>query len=57
MKPLLVALFGEKGEVVRYSTAECLAVLSYGRDSDALQGRIQQRYQRLKESGRKRSKG
>ena len=54
---MLVALFGEKGEVVRYSTAECLAVLSYGRDSDALQGRIQQRYQRLKESGRKRSKG
>jgi hypothetical protein len=39
--------------VVRYSTAECLTVLSYERDSDVLQGRIQQRYQRMKENQRK----
>ena len=53
-----MALFGDKGEVVRYSTAECLTVLSYERDSDALRGRVQQRYQKLKESAtRKRSKG
>lgn len=52
-----MALFGDKGEVVRYSTAECLAVLSYERDNDALQGRIQQRYQKLKENSRRRSKG
>ena len=57
LKPILVALFGDRGEVVRYSTAECLTVLSYERDSDALRGRVQQRYQKLKEGGRKRSKG
>jgi hypothetical protein len=39
--------------VVRYSTAECLTVMSYERDSDVLQGRIQQRYQRMKENQRK----
>ncbi len=39
--------------MVRYSTAECLTVLSYERDSDVLQGRIQQRYQRMKENQRK----
>ncbi len=38
---------------MRYSTAECLTVLSYERDSDVLQGRIQQRYQRMKENQRK----
>ena len=40
--------------MVRYSTAECLTVLSYERDSDVLQGRIQQRYQRIKENERPR---
>ena len=39
--------------MVRYSTAECLTVMSYERDSDVLQGRIQQRYQRMKENQRK----
>ena len=39
--------------MVRYSTAECLTVLSYERDNDVLQGRIQQRYQRMKENQRK----
>lgn len=43
-----MALFGDKGEVVNYSTTECLTVLSYERDSDVLQGRIQERYQKLK---------
>ncbi len=38
---------------MRYSTAECLTVMSYERDSDVLQGRIQQRYQRMKENQRK----
>jgi len=49
-------LFGEKGEVVRYSTTECLTVLSYERDSDVLQGRIQERYQKLKENQRSRKR-
>ena len=56
LKPILVALFGDKGEVVRYSTAECLTVLSYERDSDMLQGRIKQRYQRMKENERSRKR-
>jgi len=42
--------------VVRYSTAECLTVLSYERDSDVLQGRIQQRYQRMKENEKRRKR-
>jgi hypothetical protein len=56
LKPILVALFGDKGEVVRYSTTECLTVLSYERDSDVLQGRIQERYQKLKENQRTRKR-
>lgn len=42
--------------MVRYSTAECLTVLSYERDSDMLQGRIKQRYQRMKENERSRKR-
>jgi hypothetical protein len=42
--------------VVRYTTAECLTVLSYERDSDVLQGRIQQRYQRMKENEKRRKR-
>jgi len=42
--------------VVRYTTAECLTVLSYERDSDVLQGRIQQRYQRMKETEKRRKR-
>ena len=42
--------------MVRYTTAECLTVLSYERDSDVLQGRIQQRYQRMKENEKRRKR-
>jgi hypothetical protein len=42
--------------VVRYTTAECLTVLSYERDSDVLHGRIQQRYQRMKENEKRRKR-
>ena len=49
-------MFGDKGEVVRYSTAECLTVLSFERDSDVLHGRIQQRYQKIKENAKSKRK-
>jgi hypothetical protein len=49
-----VALFGDKGEVTNYSTAEALTVLGYERDLDALQGRIQKNYETIKENAARR---
>ena len=51
-----MALFGEKGEVSRYSTAECLTVLGFMRNRDMLEGRIQERYQKILENAAPRGK-
>ena len=55
-KHILVGLFGDKGEVVRYSTAECLTVLGALRSRDMLDARIQERYQKILENAAPRGK-
>ena len=44
MKPILVAIFGEKGTVDEYRTFEVLECMSYVRDRDRRQGHFSQAY-------------
>ena len=46
-----MALFGEKGTVTNYATFEALTILSFYRNHDLLQGRIQRAYQKALERG------
>jgi hypothetical protein len=49
LKPILVAIFGDKGTVDEYKTFEVLECLSYVRDRDRRQGHFGRAYARVME--------
>lgn len=49
MKPILVAMFGEKGTVDEYRTFEVLECMSYVRDRDRRQAHFSRAYAKVME--------
>ena len=49
MKPILVAIFGDKGTVDEYRTFEVLECLSYTRDRDRRQAHFGRAYAKVME--------